>query len=79
MENKGKGLVSFFFLEISSPSGGYLYSESSEGKEELSYLLSLRIFILFSRLEVLLFILFNEFNSLYDFYIYVLMNKDDVS
>lgn len=79
MENKGKGLVSFFFLEISSSSGGYLYSESSEGKEELSYLLSLRIFILFSRLEVLLFILFNEFNSLYDFYIYVLMNKDDVS
>lgn len=78
MENKGKGLVSFFFLEISSPSG-YLYSESSEGKEELSYLLSLRIFVLFSRLEVLLFILFNEFNSLYDFYIYVLMNKDDVS
>lgn len=71
--------MSFFFLEISSPSGGYLYSESSEGKEELSYLLSLRIFILFSRLEVLLFILFNEFNSLYDFYIYVLMNKDDVS
>lgn len=71
--------MSFFFLEISSPSGGYLYSESSEGKEELSYLLSLRIFVLFSRLEVLLFILFNEFNSLYDFYIYVLMNKDDVS
>lgn len=71
--------MSFFFLEISSPSGEYLYSESSEGKEELSYLLSLRIFILFSRLEVLLFILFNEFNSLYDFYIYVLMNKDDVS